>query len=95
MKAAAWSLGDYSNAPVMHPLIKSLQNDVSAVRLWAASSLAEVGAHSSENANIIAPQLLISLQIENEPIVRSNCIWSLGRLYQKLSSSLQIELIDR
>ncbi len=93
-KAAAWSLGNYSNAPVMGPLLKSLQNDVAAVRLWAASSLAEVGANSSDHANNIAPQLLISLRVDQEPIVRSNCIWALGRLYQNLSEDLKNELVE-
>ncbi len=93
-KAAAWSLGNYSNAPVLQPLINALQNDLAAVRLWAASSLAEVGQHSTENANTIASKLLVSLQIDNEPIVRSNCIWSLGRLYEKISEDLKNQLIE-
>ena len=28
--------------------------------------------------------MLISLKIDNEPLVRSNCIWALGRLYETL-----------
>ena len=47
-KAAAWSLGNYSNSSVMDPLIRALKQDVAAVRLWAASSLAEVGSISKE-----------------------------------------------
>ncbi len=93
-KAAAWSLGNYSNAPVMEPLVKALRNDVAAVRLWAASSLAEVGSNASVDANVIAPELLLSLQIDQEPIVRSNCIWALGRLYDFLSEELKNELVD-
>ena len=49
-KATAWSLGNYSDAPVLEPLIFSLQNDVAAVRLWASGSLAEAGGISSEKA---------------------------------------------
>ena len=49
-KATAWSLGNYPDAPVLKPLIHSLQNDVAAVRLWASGSLAEAGSISSENA---------------------------------------------
>ena len=79
-KATAWSLGNYSNAPVLEPLINALKQDVAAVRLWASSSLAEVGLNSSESSLPAANQLLESLQIDGEPIVRSNCIWSLGRL---------------
>ncbi len=93
-KATAWSLGNYSDSVVLHPLINSLKNDIAAVRVWASGSLAEAGAISSENASEAAIQLLISLQIDSEPVVRSNCIWSLGRLYDKLSMEKRNELID-
>ena len=83
-KATAWSLGNYSDAPVLKPLIHSLQNDVAAVRLWASGSLAEAAANSAKKASLAASQLLISLEIDNEPLVRSNCIWALGRLYETL-----------
>jgi len=83
-KAIAWSLGNYPDAPVLKPLIYSLQNDVAAVRLWASGSLAEAGASSFKKASLAASQLLISLKIDNEPLVRSNCIWALGRLYEVL-----------
>jgi HEAT repeat protein len=89
-KATAWSLGNYSDAPVLEPLINSLKQDVAAVRLWASSSLAEVGLNSSESSLPAANQLLESLQIDCEPLVRSNCIWSLGRLYNFLSEEIKI-----
>ncbi len=85
-KATAWSLGNYPDAPVLEPLINALKQDVAAVRLWASSSLAEVGLNSSESSPPAANQLLESLQVDGEPIVRSNCIWSLGRLYGFLSA---------
>ncbi|WP_269621822.1 HEAT repeat domain-containing protein [Prochlorococcus marinus] len=91
-KAAAWSLGNYSDSPVMNPLIKALHNDVAAVRLWAASSLAEVGSSSIEKAERVVAELLISLRIDQEPLVRSNCIWSLGRLYDLLPEPFKLEL---
>ena len=93
-RAAAWSLGNYSNTLVLAPLINSLHNDVAAVRLWASSSLAEIGSSSPENADHSARELLISLKIDGEPGVRSNCIWSLGRLYSLLNPSLKEEMIE-
>ncbi|AAQ00678.1 MULTISPECIES: HEAT repeat domain-containing protein [Prochlorococcus] len=93
-KAAAWSLGNYSNSPVMEPLLRSLHTDVAAVRLWAASSLAEVGSSSIEKAKKVVLELLLSLRIDQEPLVRSNCIWSLGRLYGNLPQSLKSELTE-
>ena len=91
-KATAWSLGNYSDAPVLHPLINALKQDVAAVRLWASSSLAEVGLSSAESSFPAANQLLESLQVDGEPIVRSNCIWSLGRLYILLSEEIKIQI---
>ena len=91
-KATAWSLGSYSDAPILEPLINALKQDVAAVRLWASSSLAEVGLNTAESSLPAANQLLESLQVDGEPIVRSNCIWSLGRLYGLLSAEIQIQI---
>ncbi len=93
-KATAWSLGNYPDAPVLKPLINALKQDVAAVRLWASSSLAEVGLNSAESSPPAANQLLESLQVDGEPIVRSNCIWSLGRLYGLLSAEIQIQIVE-
>jgi len=91
-KATAWSLGNYSEAQVLQPLITALKQDVAAVRLWASSSLAEVGLKSSESSYPAADQLLESLEVDGEPIVRSNCIWSLGRIYNLLSEEIKIRI---
>jgi len=93
-RATAWSLANYDNQIVLKPLINALKNDVAAVRLWSSSSLAEIGSISSENAQLAAEQLLISLKIDNEPGVRSNCIWSLCRLYEELTETLQEMFVD-
>ena len=93
-RATAWSLANYDNQIVLMPLINALKNDVSAVRLWSSSSLAEIGNISPDNAQLAAEQLLISLKIDNEPGVRSNCIWSLSRLYEKLNDLFQEQFID-
>tara|TARA_B100000214_G_scaffold288400_1_gene217974 strand:- start:27 stop:836 length:810 start_codon:yes stop_codon:yes gene_type:complete len=93
-KATAWSLGNYSDTSVLQPLIDSLKQDVAAVRLWASSSLAEVGLNSTESSFPAANQLLESLKVDGEPLVRSNCIWSLGRLYNFLSEEIKIQIVD-
>ncbi len=93
-RATAWSLANYDNQIVLKPLINSLKNDVASVRLWSSSSLAEIGSISSSNAQLAAEQLLISLKIDNEPVVRSNCIWSLCRLFEKLNEISQESFID-
>tara|TARA_Y100001968_G_scaffold201510_1_gene185040 strand:+ start:19154 stop:19963 length:810 start_codon:yes stop_codon:yes gene_type:complete len=93
-RATAWSLANYSNSSVLKPLVQSLEQDVAAVRLWASSSLAEIGSNSKEKAEIAANELLKSLLIDVEPGVRSNCIWSLGRLYDNLSPDLKHEILE-
>ena len=93
-RATAWSLANYENQIVIGPLINALKNDVAAVRLWSSSSLAEIGNISSDNAQLAAEQLLISLKIDDEPGVRSNCIWSLCRLYEKLNDVYQESFVD-
>jgi len=93
-RATAWSLANYDNQIVLKPLINALKNDVAAVRLWSSSSLAEIGGISGTNAQLAAEQLLISLKIDSEPGVRSNCIWSLCRLYEKLNDTLQENFVD-
>jgi HEAT repeat protein len=93
-KAVAWSLGNYPDAPVLNPLIRSLQMDVAAVRLWAASSLADAGGTGPAKADPAAAQLLLSLRIDSEPAVRSNSAWGLGRLYPDLVEPRQRELVE-
>jgi len=93
-KAVAWSLGNYPDAPVLNPLIRSLQLDVAAVRLWAASSLADAGGTGPAKADPAAAQLLLSLRIDSEPAVRSNSAWGLGRLYPDLVEPRQQQLVE-
>lgn len=93
-KAVAWSLGNYTDAPILNPLIRSLQMDVAAVRLWAASSLADAGGTGPAKADPAAAQLLLSLRIDSEAAVRSNSAWGLGRLYPDLVEPRQREVVE-
>ena len=36
--------------------------------------------------------MLVSLKIDDQPLVRSNCIWALGRLYDVLEALLRDEI---
>ena len=93
-KAVAWSLGSYPDAPVLNPLIRVLQVDVAAVRLWAATSLAEAGSTGAAKADPAAAQLLLSLRIDSEPAVRSNSAWGLGRLFADLVEPRQQAVVQ-
>lgn len=92
-KSVAWSLGNYPDAPVLNPLIRALQLDIAAVRLWASSSLADAGGASAAKADPAAAQLLVSLRIDTESVVRSNSIWGLGRLYPLLMDLRREEVL--
>ena len=50
--------------------------------------------NSADSSAPAANQLLESLQVDGEPIVRSNCIWALGRLYGLLSAEIQIQIVE-
>jgi HEAT repeat protein len=78
----------------MNPLIRALQTDVAAVRLWAASSLADAGSTGLAKADQAAGQLLQALRIDSEAAVRSNSAWSLGRLYADLVEPRQQEVVE-
>ncbi len=93
-KAVAWSLGNYPNAPVLNPLIRSLQIDIAAVRLWAASSLADAGGTGAAKADPAAAHLLETLRIDSEAAVRCNSAWALGRLYPALVEPRQQEVVE-
>ena len=93
-KAVAWSLSNYPEAPVLNPLIRALQMDIAAVRLWAASSLADAGGTNAAKADPAAAQLLQTLRIDSEGAVRSNSAWSLGRLYPDLVEPRQLQVVE-
>jgi HEAT repeat protein len=93
-KAVAWSLSSYPDAPVMNPLIRALETDIAAVRLWAASALADAGATGLAKADQAAGQLLLALRIDSEAAVRSNSAWSLGRLYGDMVEPRQREVVE-
>ena len=80
-KAVAWSLGNYPGAAVLQALIHTLTTDIAAVRLWAASSLADVAVANPADAVRASQVLREVLCIDNNAVVRSNCAWSLSRLH--------------
>ncbi|NCJ05913.1 HEAT repeat domain-containing protein [Synechococcales cyanobacterium C] len=83
-KGVVWALGNCRDRRALVPLVEALQTDITAVRLWAASSLgqmAEVDVVVAEAA--IAP---IAETLRQDPMaaVRSNCAWSMGQLCQSI-----------
>ncbi|ELS34507.1 HEAT repeat domain-containing protein [Pseudanabaena catenata] len=73
-KGIVWALGTCRASLGLQPLISALKYDITAVRLWAASALGQLG-----DAEAIEP-LTDALISDTISAVRGNCAWSLGKL---------------
>jgi HEAT repeat protein len=81
-KGVVWALGNCRDRRSLPPLVEALQTEISAVRLWAASSLGQMAAVDQESAQAAIVPLVESLAHDTMPAVRSNSAWSLGQLCQ-------------
>ncbi|WAL60618.1 HEAT repeat domain-containing protein [Thermocoleostomius sinensis] len=87
-KGIVWALGNCRDRRSLEPLVDALKTDVSAVRLWAASALAQM-AHVSYEAMVKAvPCLIEGLRRDPVAAVRSNCAWSIGQICRELPSNI-------
>ncbi|NES22718.1 MAG: HEAT repeat domain-containing protein [Symploca sp. SIO3E6] len=86
-KGVVWALGNSHDRRTLFPLIDSLKTDISAVRLWAASSLAQIANLEYEDIVACIPPLITSLKQDSIAAVRSNCAWALGQLCRELPSN--------
>jgi HEAT repeat protein len=87
-KGIVWALGNCHDRRALSSLIESLKLDISAVRLWAASSLAQSADLGYETVIATIPSIVSSLVSDPVAGVRSNCAWSLGRLCRELPSNV-------
>jgi HEAT repeat protein len=86
-KGVVWALGNCRDRRSLSPLIEALQTDISAVRLWAASSLGQMADVDVETAAEAIPAVAKALQEDLLPAVRSNSAWSIGQLCQAVPVS--------
>lgn len=86
-KGVVWALGNCRDIRSLYPLIEALKTDISAVRLWAASSLAQMSEVSYEAVVASIPPLIEALRRDPIAAVRSNCAWSLGQLCREMPSN--------
>jgi HEAT repeat protein len=87
-KGIVWALGNCRDRRTLEPLISSMRNEISAVRLWAASALAQM-AHVDYDAMVKSvPPLIEGLRRDPIPAVRSNCAWAIGQLCRDLPSNV-------
>ncbi|NET31253.1 MAG: HEAT repeat domain-containing protein [Cyanothece sp. SIO1E1] len=86
-KGVVWALGNCRDRRSLAPLIDALQTEISAVRLWAASALAQMANVEDEIVVEAIPPLIGALTREPIAAIRSNCAWALGQLCRELPSN--------
>lgn len=87
-KGLVWALGNAHDGRSLTPLIEALRTDISAVRLWAASALAQMAQVGYESVIAAIPPLIEGLRRDPVPAVRSNCAWAVGQLCRELPSNV-------
>jgi HEAT repeat protein len=87
-KGVVWALGNCRDRRALDPLIDALKTDISAVRLWAASALAQMAAVGYEAVITTIPRLIEAMRKDAIAAVRSNCAWSIGQLCRELPSNV-------
>lgn len=87
-KGIVWALGNSNDSRAVPPLIEALKTDISSVRLWAASGLAQVAVFNYEDIIAAIPPLIGGLRRDKMAAVRSNCAWAIGKLCKELPSNV-------
>ncbi|WP_421656191.1 HEAT repeat domain-containing protein [Leptothermofonsia sp. ETS-13] len=87
-KGVIWALGNCRDRRSQPTLIDALKTDISAVRLWAASALAQMSAVGYEAVIASIPPLIEAMRRDPVAAVRSNCAWSIGQLCRELPSNV-------
>ncbi|MGK7896317.1 MAG: HEAT repeat domain-containing protein [Xenococcus sp. (in: cyanobacteria)] len=87
-KGVVWALGNSRDRRSLEPLIHALKRDISAVRLWAASGLAQIAILAYEDIIAAVPPLIQGLRRDSVAAVRSNCAWAIGKLCRELPSNV-------
>ena len=87
-KGIVWALGNSKDRRALQPLIHALKTDISAVRLWAASGLAQIAPLQYEDIIAAIPPLIQGLRRDKVAAVRSNCAWAIGQLCRELPSNV-------
>ncbi|KAB8316863.1 HEAT repeat domain-containing protein [Tolypothrix campylonemoides VB511288] len=87
-KGVVWALGNCRDRRSLPPLADALRTDISAVRLWAASALAQMADVGYETVVGAIPALVAALVQDPVAAVRSNCAWAIGQLCRELPSNV-------
>jgi HEAT repeat protein len=87
-KGVVWALGNCHDSRALPTLIEAVRLDISAVRLWAASALAQIAVLEFDEIILAIPPLIEGLRGDLVAAVRSNCAWSVGELCRELPSNV-------
>lgn len=87
-KGVVWALGNCHDRRSLDTLLQALKTDISAVRLWAASSLAQMATVGYDAVISAIPPLIEAMRLDAITAVRSNCAWSIGQLCRELPSNV-------
>jgi HEAT repeat protein len=87
-KGVVWALGNCCDSRCVSTLTTALKTDISAVRLWAASGLAQISKLRYEDMIQAIPPLIESLRRDSVAAVRSNCAWAIGQICRELPSNV-------
>ena len=87
-KGIVWALGNGGDRRALNPLIHAVRTDISAVRLWAASSLARIAKLEYEDVIATIAPLIEGLRQDCVAAVRSNCAWAIGQLCREMPSNV-------
>ncbi len=94
-KGIIWALGYSRSAQAAPVLISALQKDIPAVRLWAASALAQLIPAQSELLPQVVQVLCHTLHQDPVAAVRSNCTWALGQIpVEHLPENLYLQIVE-
>jgi len=87
-KGIVWALGNCRDRRSLAPLTDALRTDIPAVRLWAASALAQMTEVGYEAIVGVIPALIEALVKDPIAAVRSNSAWTIGQLCKELPSNV-------
>ena len=87
-KGIVWALGNSHTPVALAPLIDALKTDIPAVRLWAASALAQMTHVNYDTVVAAIPPIIEVMRRDPVAAVRSNCAWAIGQLCRELPSNV-------
>lgn len=83
-KGVVWAMGNCGDQRCLEPLVNTLQTDIAAVRLWAASALGQLATVSQDTIASVIEPLVTALRGDSMAVVRSNCAWALGQIGREI-----------